>query len=252
MITFPVEIGFGAFKISAHLLFETSAFIIGYQYYTRMRGRSSDPISDGNRVWIIIGAALGALVFSRLVAALEDPFAWMNSEYPLLFLYQSKTIVGGLAGGLLGVEITKWLIQENNSSGDLFTRPLILAMMIGRIGCFSSGVYEPTFGIETTLPWGMNLGDGLFRHPVALYEIGFLGILWWGLNRLDRSTELKSGSLFQLFMMAYFVFRFLLEFIKPTHSLGLGLTSIQWTCLLVLVYYGQIILNPKKLLAYAS
>lgn len=248
-LTFPIEVGFGAFKISAHFLFESLAFILGYQYYQKLRRHSQDVISDGNRIWILIGAAMGALLFSRLVAALEDPLAWANSNYPILYLYQSKTIVGGLAGGLLGVELTKYWIQEKHSSGDLFTFPIILAMIIGRIGCFSNGVYEPTFGIETTLPWGMNLGDGLKRHPVTLYEITYLVLVWLGIKYLNRQYHLKDGSLFILFMITYYIFRFFLEYIKPTFGYFLGFTSIQVTCIIILLYYLNYIINPKKFLA---
>ena len=79
---------------------------------------------------------------------------------------------------MIGVEITKKIIGHKESTGDLITFPLILAMIIGRIGCFLTGVYEQTYGVETTSIFVMDLGDGLLRHPVALYEIVYLIILW--------------------------------------------------------------------------
>ena len=79
-----------------------------------------------------------------------------------------------MLGGLAGVELIKKTIKEKLASGDLFTYPIILALIIGRIGCFSMGVYEETYGSPTSLPWGMNFGDNILRHPVCLYEIIFL------------------------------------------------------------------------------
>jgi prolipoprotein diacylglyceryltransferase len=155
---FPVHFGFGGFSISAHFVFETLAFIIGFRYFLYLRKKVEDPISEGNRIWILIAAAAGALIFSRLLGSLESPQAWFSSDHPLLHFYASKTIVGGLLGGLLCVEVTKYYLGVRTSSGDLFTYPLILAMMIGRIGCFSSGVYEPTYGVQSTLPWALDLG----------------------------------------------------------------------------------------------
>ena len=38
-------------------------------------------------------------------------------------------------------------------------------------------------------------------------------------------------------MLAYFVFRFCLDFIKPIHPIFLGLSSIQITCVGVIFYY---------------
>jgi hypothetical protein len=68
---FPVHFGFGGFSISAHFVFETLAFIIGFRYFLYLRKKVEDPISEGNRIWILIAAAAGALIFSRLLGSLE-------------------------------------------------------------------------------------------------------------------------------------------------------------------------------------
>ena len=86
--------------------------------------------------------------------------------------------MGGLFGGLIGVEISKKIIKERHSSGDLFTFPIIIGIIIGRIGCFLSGTKEFTYGRETNFITGMDLGDGLYRHPISLYEIIFLILLF--------------------------------------------------------------------------
>lgn len=237
LIHFPLELGWGPYKISAHLVFETLAFIIGFRYFLSLRKQQSDPVSESNRIWIIIGATFGALIFSRLVGALENPILFLTSEHPWLYLYANKTIVGGLLGGLIGVEMTKKLIGEKASSGDLFTYPLILAMMIGRVGCFFNGVYEATYGDITTFAAGMDLGDGMKRHPVAIYEIVFLAYLWWNLRLVEKRVMLQNGYRFQLFMIAYLSFRFFLDFIKPGFHFPNSLTTIQNVCVFGLVYY---------------
>lgn len=253
MMQYPLEIGLGRYAVSVHLLLETLAFMIGFRYFLYLRRHQVDRISDSNRVWIIIGAAFGAFFFSRLIGALEDPAAFAGSAHPVLFFYASKTIVGGLLGGLLVVELTKLALKETSSSGDLFTFPLILAMIIGRIGCFSSGVHEPTYGDETTSFLGMDLGDGLMRHPVSLYEIAFLFILWYALKRLEKRRMLANGYRFKLFMIAYLLFRFLLDFIKPGFTFYYGIGTIQICCIAGLIYYsktlGYIFSRPQKLYA---
>jgi phosphatidylglycerol---prolipoprotein diacylglyceryl transferase len=174
-LSFPINIQIGSVEIPSHLIFELLAFFLGYRYYSFLRGKQKDAIVDENRVWIIIGAAGGAFLFSRLIGIAEDPK--MIAENWLLAL-GNKTIVGGLIGGLFGVEIIKKFIGEKNSSGDLFTLPLIAAIAIGRIGCFLAGLTDHTYGIETKLPWGIDLGDGIYRHPTNLYEILFLLLLF--------------------------------------------------------------------------
>jgi phosphatidylglycerol---prolipoprotein diacylglyceryl transferase len=235
---FPIEFAIGSYKISAHLIFETLAFVIGFRYFLYLRKQKEDSIDESNRVWIMIGAIFGSFIFSRLIGALENPLKWMDSDNKLLYFYSNKTILGGLLGGLLCVELTKKWIGEKQSSGDLFTYPLILAMCIGRIGCFTSGIYEATYGVETTLFTGMDLGDGLMRHPVALYEIGFLICLFLLLKWLEIKYTFNSGLRFQLFMVAYLLFRFALDFIKPGYTFFWGIGTIQICCALGLVYYG--------------
>jgi len=238
-MTFPMDLTLGRFSISLHLVFETLGFAIGFRYFLFLRKKQKDRINDTNRVWIIIGATFGAFFFSRLIGAFENPLALIHSNHTLLYLYANKTIVGGLLGGLFGVELTKKIIHEKTSSGDLFTYPLILAMMIGRVGCFTSGLTEETYGLPTASPLGLDLGDGIRRHPVTLYEIAFLALLWLALRAIEKRVPLKNGFRFQFFMIAYLGFRFLLDFIKPHYSYSIGLGTIQLCCLIGLLYYSR-------------
>ena len=240
-MTFPVELKLGNTSLSLHVIFETLGFFIGFRYFLYLRRRRQDRINDKNRIWIIVGATFGAFFFSRLAGALENPPAFFHAHNPLLYFYANKTIVGALLGGLLLVEITKKLIHERSSSGDLFTYPLILAMMIGRLGCFTSGITEETYGLPTRSFLGMDLGDGIYRHPVTLYEIGFLAILWIALRSIEKKTPLRDGYRFQFFLIAYLLFRFLLDFIKPHYGYALGLGTIQLFCLAGLLYYSPTI-----------
>jgi prolipoprotein diacylglyceryltransferase len=227
--------------ISLHVLFESLGMVAGFRYFVWLRRRQPDRINETNRVWIIIGAAFGALIFSRLVGALENPVNLLHTRHVLLYLYANKTIVGALLGGLLTVELTKKIIHERHSSGDLFTYPLILAIMVGRVGCFMSGTEEETYGLPTHFFFGMDLGDGVPRHPVTLYEIVYLGSLWLALTAIERRTKLRDGYRFQLFMIAYFSFRFALDFIKPRYVYFAGLGAIQICCLIGLLYYSRTI-----------
>ena len=238
---FPINLKLGGQTVSLHLIFETLGFAIGFRYFVFLRKRQKDRINDANRTLIIIGATFGAFFFSRVVGALENPQTLIHTRHILLYLYANKTIVGGLLGALLVVEITKKIIHEKNSSGDLFTYPLILAMMIGRIGCFFSGLTEDTYGTVTRSFLGIDFGDGLYRHPVTLYEIGFLALLWVVLVGVEKRINLANGYRFQFFMIAYLAFRFVLDFIKPHYTYFMGLGTIQLYCVAGLLYYSRTI-----------
>lgn len=251
-MTFPLTFSLGPFSINAHLVFEILGITLGFQYFLYLRKQQTDHISETNRIWIFVGAAFGALFFSRLIGSLEDPSRFFSNENSLLYFYSHKTIVGALLGGLLCVELVKKIIGERSSSGDLFVFPLLLGMMIGRVGCFSMGVYEQTYGIPSDLPWALNLGDNIPRHPVALYEILFLGCLWIFFVTLEKRLIFKKGIRFRFFLMLYFIFRFWIDFIKPGYKFSFGLSTIQITCLIGMLYYWQtfyfVFFNQQQLL----
>jgi len=48
-----------------------------------------------------------------------------------------------------------------------------------------------------------------------------------------------SGDLFKIFMVAYFSFRLTCDFLKPDARVFLGMSSIQWACVAMLVYYSS-------------
>ncbi len=245
---FPVYVTLFSLSVPLHAITEMLGMFLGFRYFLYLRKQQGDRLPDHNRLWVIIGAIFGSLAGSRLLGALEDPLALWHSPQPFIYIYENKTIVGGLLGGLAGVEGVKLAIGEKQSSGDLFTYPLILALIIGRIGCFSMGVFEETYGLPSTLPWAMNLGDGMLRHPVCLYEIIFLLLLAALLYTLQKKYTLISGARFQLFMIGYLLFRFLLDFIKPGARYFMGMGSIQLACLAGLFYYIRTIIAPYRLI----
>ena len=240
----PFEPQLFGYNINIHLVLEYLAFFVAFRYYVYLRRKSTDLISSNNRLSIILGAALGALIGSRLIGFLENPMIEL-SQQNLIQLLNTKTIMGGLFGGLIGVEFAKKRIRETHSSGDLFTLPIILGIFIGRIGCFLSGVNEFTYGKKTASYFGMDLGDGLLRHPTSLYELVFLIILFFGLKRIKNNSTLKNGELFKWFMILYFAFRFFIEFLKPNVFYVFGLSTIQILCIICLLYYRTTIINLK-------
>lgn len=244
-IDFPVSIEIFGHSVLIHPILESVGIFIAMRYYAFLRKCNKSSLTTIQSFSIIIGALIGALLGSKIIGTLENPQALLDAKNQFLYFWMSNTIVGGLTFGLIGVEITKKIIGHKESTGDLIVFPLMLAMIIGRIGCFLTGVYEQTYGVETTFIFGMDLGDGLLRHPVALYEIVYLIFLWIVLKIVQKKYTYSSGYLFQVFMLAYFSFRLCLDFIKPIHPLFLGLSSIQLTCVCVIIYYIFKLLQTK-------
>jgi phosphatidylglycerol---prolipoprotein diacylglyceryl transferase len=236
-VQFPVYIAIGAFKIHPHLLFESLAYAIAFRLM--IRNAKTDTIAFSQRTSVIVGGLVGALLGAKgLVLFQHIDLLWQDWRSWLLLFLQGKTVVGAMLGGLIGVELTKKWIGLKQSTGDVFVYPLIVGTAIGRMGCFLTGLSDRTYGKPTTLPWGIDFGDGITRHPTQLYEIIFLLTLMIVLKFISR-YKLQSGDLFKCYMMAYLLFRLLIDFIKPDFHPWLGLSAIQVACLLGLIYYSR-------------
>jgi len=144
---------------------------------------------------------------SKLPFALADPGGAFCSQ---AWLSDGKTILFGLAGGYLGVEIAKALVNVTTKTGDSFAVPAAVAIGIGRVGCFMAGCCH---GIPTSLPWGVDFGDGIRRHPTQLYETAFHFTAALVLLSLEK-RNLFPTQRFKLYLLAYCVYRFLSEFQK--------------------------------------
>jgi prolipoprotein diacylglyceryltransferase len=112
-------------------------------------------------------------------------------------------------------------------TGDLFVLPLCVGIAVGRVGCLVAGLADDTYGKPTALPWAVDLGDGIGRHPVQVYEILFLvliGIL------VSIKVKLPEGARFRFFLGSYLAWRVVIDFLKPQPLIG-GMNLIQWSCL---------------------
>jgi prolipoprotein diacylglyceryltransferase len=217
-----------------HPVFELLAYTLGFRLYLRARRQAGDHLDDDRRWWVIAGAVLGAWLGSKVVFWLCDPALTLAHLADPAYMLGGKTIVGGLAGGMAGVELTKKLLGVTRSTGDLFALPLCAGIAIGRIGCFLTGLDDRTCGLAAAVPWGVDFGDGVPRHPTQLYEIAFLALL---AGYLAWRPPAREGARFRAFMIGYMGFRLLAEAIKPGVPLA-GLTAIQWTCVAVLASYA--------------
>jgi prolipoprotein diacylglyceryltransferase len=234
-VAFPVQFEIWGFSVHAHLILELAGYAAGSQLFFFLGRRMRGPrLPMEQTVLLVLGCLAGALLGSRLLALVESIHAYWPYRHDPRILLSGKTIAGGLAGGWLGVEIVKREHGIKQMTGDRFVFPLLLGTCIGRVGCFLEGLPDHTYGIATSLPWGVDFGDGIRRHPTQLYEIAFCVLLGAAiLFRMRRPYQ--NGELFRLYMIGYFAWRFFVEFIKPRETC-LGLSPIQMTsCIVVLI-----------------
>ena len=241
---FPVYFHLGPWPLHAHWVFETAAWTIAFWLYSRRRRHEGDVIDARSRTILIVAAAAGGVLGSRLLYLLEDP-AHTAAHWDLAYLLGGKTIVGGLIGGLIAVESVKRRLGIVVATGDLLALPLVVGIGIGRIGCFLSGLEDRSYGIATALPWGVDFGDGIARHPTQLYELLFLTTLGAALVSL-RGRLPAVGDQFKVLMVGYLAWRFAVDFLKPSVSIA-GLSAIQWACAAALAYYAPHVQRMMRL-----
>jgi prolipoprotein diacylglyceryltransferase len=220
-----------------HPVLETLAYASGYAVFRLLRGRQGDVVAEPQRWTVLAGAAVGALVGSRVLGLAEQwptvEAAWQAGHLLALILSPGgKTVVGGLLGGWLGVEIVKRLSGIKRRTGDLFALPLCVGIAVGRVGCLIAGLADDTYGKPTSLPWAVDLGDGIGRHPVQVYEILFL--VFVGMV-VSSKAKLPEGARFRIFLGGYLAWRVVIDFLKPQPLIG-GLNLIQWSCLAGLLF----------------
>ena len=239
--------------LAAHAVLEFAGIGIGAALYRRARRQEGmNSVMAAGSFAILVGLLLGAGLGNKLVYLIERPDVvrgWFEGRWAM----PGQSIVGGLLGGLIGVEIAKRLTGQPQSTGDLMVWPITVGLSIGRVGCFIAGLQDDTYGLVTHLPWGVDFGDGLARHPTQLYEIAF--VLAWGtwLLRHRERWAAVPGLMFKLFLCGYLAWRFAVDGIKPVLvPYPLGWSGIQWTCIVALATYAPFVLRAWRMRSAAG
>ncbi|HEY7852920.1 MAG TPA: prolipoprotein diacylglyceryl transferase family protein [Caulobacteraceae bacterium] len=201
-----------------HMPFDLAAWAGGAAlsvvlYRWRLRDMASSlaaRVGGGYFAALALGAAGGAWAAGSLNS--------LRQAVPSL----SHSVVGALAGAIVAVELYKAARGVKGSTGGLFVGSFSLGVAVGRFGCFFAGLPDDTYGTPTRLPWGVDLGDGVARHPVQLYEsaamAAFLVVYLVGLKR-RAPWAMRRG--FYALCIWYGAQRFAWEFLKPyPHLVG--------------------------------
>jgi hypothetical protein len=217
----------------AHTLFDVLAWTAGLGtsvalYRWRLREpaeRIAATVDAGYFVALAAGAILGAWLAGSLNS--------LRQAAPVL----SHSIAGALVGAIACVEVYKAARGIRGSTGGLFVGSFAVGVVIGRLGCFFAGLPDDTYGTPTRLPWAVDLGDGVPRHPVQLYEslsmAAFLAVYLVGLQR-RQAWALRRA--FYVMCAWYGAQRFAWEFLKPYPTLAGPFNLFHALCLGLVIY----------------
>jgi len=152
----------------------------------------------------------------------------------------SHSIAGATAGAIAAVELWKWRHRVTRSTGGAFVLPLAVGIAIGRLGCLFSGIPDFTYGTPTSLPWAVDLGDGIGRHPVQLYEsLAMAAFATAFIAAKRRGQDWACNHAFHALIIYYSAQRFAWEFVKPYPPVA-GPLNLFHLLMLGLAAYGII------------
>jgi phosphatidylglycerol---prolipoprotein diacylglyceryl transferase len=159
---------------------------------------------------------------------------------------EGRSILGAIVGGIVVAEIYKGIFGIRGSTGAVLVLPLAVAIAIGRIGCFLAGLADYTYGTPSNLPWAVDFGDGIHRHPVQLFESITMALFALGFYLWLRRRPLAAASYgFYVFAGFYGAQRFLWEFMKPYPAV-LGPLNVFHLAAAALVLYGAVMLRVAR------
>lgn len=206
--------------------------------------RTQQPLglSMAERFAIGLGAFCGGMIGAKLPFVLLDRDGLLSGS---AWLDSGKTLTLGLVGGYFGVELAKWAMHIDVKTGDSFAVPVAVGVAIGRLACFSAGC---CYGTPTDVPWGVDFGRGVGEHPTQLYEFAFHLACAAVLAQLQAHGVFR-GQLIKLYIIAYLLYRFATEFIRPEPRLWLELTIYQWAAVAFVPVFALLWLHDRHALA---
>ena len=139
------------------------------------------------------------------------------------YIVQGKSVMGGILGAFLAINLYKTCSGNAGGFGGRFVIPLAVAVGFGKIGCYLNGCCGGTLFIP------VQLVESIFQFSMAI-----------GLYFFYRHTQ-RPDLLFPIYLLAYLIMRFVIEFWRIEPRIWGDLTVYQWlavafipVCILIL------------------
>ena len=179
---------------------------------------------------------------ARLLAIIvERPYQGILSLIGEMFSLGSLVLYGGvILATVTGLIYLRWQRLAVWQLLDHFLLALLLAIAIGRIGCFLNG---DDYGIVTDSSLGVifpNLNDNLPRYPTQLFESIFCLVFFVGscLVFIKFRQRFAAGTTGLAIAASYAVWRFFCEFLRADYRgwvISEKISTSQFISIVVLV-----------------
>jgi prolipoprotein diacylglyceryltransferase len=192
-------------------------------------GNARLPVKERARYWLLqtitlLFAILGAKA-SMLWADGVEVERWQQ------LAFSGRSITGGLLGGFLAAEASKPLLGYVLPPNDRFAAKLPFSIALGRVGCLFGGCCR---GLPHDGLLSIRYDDGVARWPTQLIELVFqLGVGLVFVVAVRRGAW--QARVFNVYLVVYGAFRFLIEYLRETPKLAGSLSRYQLLSLAMLL-----------------
>ena len=171
---------------------------------------------DERLVLIYVAALTGAFVGAKLVYLGAEGWLYWHDPNRWVILATGKSITGALLGGYAAVEIAKRCLEYTRGTGDTFAVIAPIGIMFGRVGCMIHGC---CLGKVCNAGW-FTISDthDIPRWPASQMEFAFNALMLI-VALVLRRRKILPGQHFNIYLMAYGVFRFFHEFLRDTPAI---------------------------------
>ena len=246
---YPELLKVGPLTIYSYGMMLAIGFIVASYFFTKeLKRKGIDHNLGGN---VTLFAVIFGIIGSKIHYLIEhwDKF---TLEPGIAFSPGGLTFYGGL---ILAFLFNYWYVKYKQRVDvlkvmDAISPALILGYGIARIGCHLAG--DGDYGLPTSLPWGTIYSRGTYPpsiaflqlpdvaqhypggivpdttplHPTPIYEFLASLLIFLFLWRFRRRSA-PDGMLFMIYLTAAALERFLIEFIRISPRMFIGLTEAQ-------------------------
>ncbi|MBY0035301.1 prolipoprotein diacylglyceryl transferase [Bacillus cereus] len=170
--------------------------------------------------------------------------AILNPVWAFKSPLQALLAIGSMQHIVVGCVIASVYIVWKSKKGQFSLRILLDALPFGlSVSIIFYFLLHHEVGVQTTLPWGMNIYESKFLyHPIFVYEIilnlCIMGLLWM------KNERIGNGKNISIFLIVEGFAQIIISLVSEQNSVQFGLSAqqIMSFCIISL----GILLVPKK------
>jgi phosphatidylglycerol:prolipoprotein diacylglycerol transferase len=245
---YPILFNYKLITIGSYGLLLGLAFYLSFLLLEReFTVKKIDPELAYKLLIVIIPSAI---IGAKLFHVFENFSEFLSSPSDMIFSGAGLSVYGGF---VLSFISAMFVIKKNNEGilniFDTTSPAMALGYAIGRLGCHASG--DGCYGLPTESIFGMAYPNGIVPitvnvFPTPLFE-SFASLIFFLVLMRLRKNEMKTGTLFFIYLIMNGFARFTIEFIRlnPVTSLGLTQAQIVALCFITAGIGGLVFINKK-------